>query len=79
MFQDASVKGILMRRCILIGLCTLRIWLMADEGGAQTVIRSTGYLVMFLPNNGRTAALSADGDEALATYAGPGSGCEYRD
>ena len=50
-----------MRRCILIGLCTLCIWLMANEGGAQTVIRSTGYLVMFLPNNGRTAALSEAG------------------
>ena len=50
-----------MRRCILIGLCTLCIWLMASEGVAQTVIRSTGDLVLFLPNNGRTAALSEAG------------------
>ena len=50
-----------MKRCILIGLCTLCVWLIAGEGVAQTVIRSTGYLVLSLPNNGRTTALSEAG------------------
>ena len=52
---------VIMRRYTLIGLCTLCIWLMAGEGGAQTVIRSTGYDVLFRPNSGRTAALSEAG------------------
>ena len=50
-----------MRRFILIGLCTLCIWLIAGEGFAQTVIISTGYDVLFRPNSGRTAALSEAG------------------
>ena len=56
-----SREYLIMRRYTLIGLCTLCIWLMAGEGGAQTVIRSTGYDVLFRPNSSRTTALSEAG------------------
>ena len=56
-----SGEYLIMRRYPLIGLCTLCIWLIAGEGFAQTVIRSTGYDVLFRPNSGRTAALSEAG------------------